>query len=142
MPTCPGWTITDLTRHLGQVHRWAHAQLTGTPDDGTSPGDEELLVTWFDEGASRLLEALRQRDATDPCATIYPRCRGDLGAATSVGDRSSSLGREERHRGAGQDPGPTGRPRRPRSPERPLSPAGQAREDGSPPLQSRDRPAR
>ncbi len=23
MPTCPGWRMEDLVRHLGAVHRWA-----------------------------------------------------------------------------------------------------------------------
>ncbi|MCX4632939.1 MULTISPECIES: maleylpyruvate isomerase N-terminal domain-containing protein [unclassified Streptomyces] len=22
MPTCPGWTLGDLTRHVGSEHRW------------------------------------------------------------------------------------------------------------------------
>jgi uncharacterized protein (TIGR03083 family) len=23
VPTCPGWTLADLVRHTGRVHRWA-----------------------------------------------------------------------------------------------------------------------
>ncbi|WP_405704179.1 maleylpyruvate isomerase N-terminal domain-containing protein [Streptomyces sp. NBC_00069] len=27
LPTCPGWTLGDLTRHVGSEHRWFSALL-------------------------------------------------------------------------------------------------------------------
>jgi uncharacterized protein (TIGR03083 family) len=68
VPTCPGWTMRDLVRHLGGVHRWATGFVRG---DGRQPkgGDLERLVggwpddvelpSWFEAGHRDLLEALR-----------------------------------------------------------------------------------
>lgn len=50
VPTCPGWTLRELTRHLGGIHRWAtgyvgEARREYWPVDlpdvvGTWPADE------------------------------------------------------------------------------------------------------
>jgi uncharacterized protein (TIGR03083 family) len=69
VPTCPEWTVRELVRHLGYVHRWATAYvhtgrstvLTDEEEDrliGPLPGDESLLG-WFRAGHEALVEALR-----------------------------------------------------------------------------------
>lgn len=66
VPTCPGWDVEELTRHLGKVHRWA-AAIVGTPLHQGPPfdafeahlPDAAGLVPWFREGHADLLRALR-----------------------------------------------------------------------------------
>jgi uncharacterized protein (TIGR03083 family) len=69
VPTCPGWVVRDLVRHQGDVHRWAAGNLirkTAEPmsDDEsdavllTWPDHDELLLGWFTEGHTRLVERL------------------------------------------------------------------------------------
>lgn len=76
VPTCPGWTLADLVRHTGEIHRWAAAMVRdvatrsyrrgeldlGLPDDtGEYPG-------WLAAGAGPLAEVLR---AADPEAGMW-----------------------------------------------------------------------
>lgn len=63
VPGCPGWTVGDLTFHLGSVHRF-HAGhvgrgVTTLPErpEVVDPSDDELLA-WFEEGVTQLLAAL------------------------------------------------------------------------------------
>jgi uncharacterized protein (TIGR03083 family) len=62
VPTCPGWSVTDLVAHEGMVHRWAADTLRGVRSD---PADHEAagqasadLLQWFDDGATELLDVL------------------------------------------------------------------------------------
>ncbi|HEU4842430.1 MAG TPA: maleylpyruvate isomerase N-terminal domain-containing protein, partial [Ilumatobacteraceae bacterium] len=72
VPTCPGWTVRDLVRHLGGVHRWATgfvAESRAEKDDRTQEElvggwpDDGDLGRWFLDGAERLATAL---DAASP----------------------------------------------------------------------------
>ncbi|MEU2453024.1 maleylpyruvate isomerase family mycothiol-dependent enzyme [Streptomyces sp. NPDC012765] len=63
VPSCPGWTVTDLVRHLGGVHRYlAHVlreRLTAPPDPALltlpeAPDDPDALTDWFAQGAREL----------------------------------------------------------------------------------------
>lgn len=76
VPSCPGWTIGELLRHLGGVHRWCAGIVgSGAPrrlslrEIGVSfptvPGDH---LPWFTEGGERLLAVLRD---TDPDAPVW-----------------------------------------------------------------------
>lgn len=63
VPGCPGWTVGDLTFHLGSVHRF-HAGhvgrgVTTLPErpEVVDPADDELLP-WFEAGVTELLAAL------------------------------------------------------------------------------------
>ncbi|SFF60632.1 HAD-IA family hydrolase [Curtobacterium sp. YR515] len=69
VPSCPGWTLTDLAGHLTDVHRWALGQLTGTDPEAPEPAD---LADRFRAGADRLVAALRARPADAACSAIYP----------------------------------------------------------------------
>ncbi|HWB66270.1 MAG TPA: maleylpyruvate isomerase family mycothiol-dependent enzyme [Mycobacteriales bacterium] len=77
VPTCPDWSVADLLRHLGGVHRWATTIVAerrpASPSDEevepwfTGPADDELL-DWFDAGHGALVAALR---AADPAADFW-----------------------------------------------------------------------
>jgi uncharacterized protein (TIGR03083 family) len=77
IPTCPGWTMWDLIRHTGAVHRWA-TDIVATPrtdewwgdvDAGPWPADTDLL-NWFRQGHDGLLQALRAAPADLECWTF------------------------------------------------------------------------
>ncbi|WP_438486566.1 maleylpyruvate isomerase N-terminal domain-containing protein [Streptomyces sp. S186] len=87
VPTCPGWTLARLLRHLGGAHRRAETlvrtratgpvpeglvpegpvpygppacDVPGPVDgDGTGDGDGSTLGAWLTEGAGRLADTLR-----------------------------------------------------------------------------------
>ncbi len=62
---CEGWTVGDVVRHLGGVHRWATAAIReqrGDHEAEPAPTDPVELAEWFEAGAATLLEAL----AADP----------------------------------------------------------------------------
>jgi uncharacterized protein (TIGR03083 family) len=74
VPTCPGWTIAKLIRHLGAAHRWAEAMVRDGathPVDPRSltldlPEDSAGLPGWLAAGAEMLLESLRAIDPDRP----------------------------------------------------------------------------
>jgi uncharacterized protein (TIGR03083 family) len=80
VPTCPGWTVRDLVRHVGLVHRWAAAhivrRLTKPLDEsedliGEWP-DNSGLVNWFRDGHSQLVSALEDSEPDMVCWTFLP----------------------------------------------------------------------
>ncbi|MFB7517177.1 maleylpyruvate isomerase N-terminal domain-containing protein [Streptomyces sp. NPDC056144] len=76
VPTCPGWTLADLTRHLGTVHRWAgHLVRTGATARVRAhevpldlPEDPAAYADWLADGAERFAATVR---AADPDAPIW-----------------------------------------------------------------------
>ena len=77
VPSCPGWDVADLARHLGGVHRWAHGVVTtGSPaEEPDGPSDPGELHAWFVAGADQLVEALRDTDPATPVWTFGPKPR-------------------------------------------------------------------
>ncbi|MEU3745850.1 MULTISPECIES: maleylpyruvate isomerase N-terminal domain-containing protein [Streptomyces] len=89
VPTCPGWTLAELTRHLGTVHRWAeHLVRTGATARVPArdvplglPRDHAAYPDWFAAGAEALVTTLRAADpdtplwspGPEPRAGYYPR---------------------------------------------------------------------
>ena len=71
VPSCPGWTLADLVRHTGSVHRWFSVLLRAriqepprTRDvDLQLPGQEDGYVDWLAESATVAADAFA---ATDP----------------------------------------------------------------------------
>ncbi|MFG2334464.1 maleylpyruvate isomerase family mycothiol-dependent enzyme [Streptomyces sp. NPDC048604] len=70
VPTCPGWTLADLTRHVGAVHRWA-GHIVGTrsatrvlaadlPLD--LPEAPTAYPDWLADSAGACLNVLRNAD--------------------------------------------------------------------------------
>ncbi len=83
MPTCPGWQLRDLVRHLGGVHRWATAfvstgRTTSIPESsdlesyvGGWPPDAEV-VSWFEQGHAALVAALESAPDDLECWSFLP----------------------------------------------------------------------
>ncbi|MFJ2767222.1 maleylpyruvate isomerase family mycothiol-dependent enzyme [Streptomyces sp. NPDC087300] len=88
VPSCPGWSVSDLVFHLGSQHRrvievvdagldgWPEdAGRTGLPDGRVDWPDPEKapnrgplppsLLEWFGEGATGLAEVLAARDPAE-----------------------------------------------------------------------------
>lgn len=77
VPTCPGWQIRHLLRHLGMVHRWAAAFVTEghttyQPDGGEPALDGAELLAWFREGHRHLVRSLEEAPADLDCWTFLP----------------------------------------------------------------------
>jgi uncharacterized protein (TIGR03083 family) len=69
VPSCPGWTVEDLVRHLGGTYRWvaSHAgrgvtTFPGAPDFSDIPAGTAVLA-WWDEQYGHLVTLL---DGLDP----------------------------------------------------------------------------
>ncbi|WP_051024534.1 maleylpyruvate isomerase family mycothiol-dependent enzyme [Nocardia aobensis] len=73
VPSCPGWTVGQLGRHLGGAQRWARAAVAGRvreplPEDdfafrdlsGYLDEEPEELRGWLAEGAADLSAELRR----------------------------------------------------------------------------------
>ncbi|MET8829144.1 maleylpyruvate isomerase family mycothiol-dependent enzyme [Streptomyces sp. NPDC004610] len=72
VPTCPDWTVEDLTRHMGEALRWVEvtvrtrAEREVEPEevpDGAGPearGDAAALGAWFAEGGELAVRTLRE----------------------------------------------------------------------------------
>ena len=72
VPTCPDWSLRDLVRHVGGVHRWATGFVRGcrTPAARRRPRairrgwpEDAELVAWFADGHRALAEALASAPA-------------------------------------------------------------------------------
>src|SRR5262245_700083 len=68
VPTCPEWTLRELTHHMGRVHHWAAANvelarpepLTDEEQEaawGAMPADTDILA-WYRAANARVLAAL------------------------------------------------------------------------------------
>jgi uncharacterized protein (TIGR03083 family) len=77
VPWCPGWTVDDLARHLGSVHRWAREIVrTREPaQEPSAPSGHDALVAWLSDGAAGLVAELRDTDPATPLWTFGPRPR-------------------------------------------------------------------
>jgi uncharacterized protein (TIGR03083 family) len=82
VPTCPEWTVNDLVRHIGHVHRWAAAHVRDqrpTPLDsseqpdviGPAPSDADLLA-WYRDGHRALVTVLAEADPAVECWSFLP----------------------------------------------------------------------
>jgi uncharacterized protein (TIGR03083 family) len=75
VPTCPGFTVAEVVRHLGSVYRritgWIRTQAApDTWERAPAPGAD--LIAWFRQGADELYRELARRGPDDPCATWWP----------------------------------------------------------------------
>ena len=80
VPTCPGWQMRDLVRHIGGIHRWAAAHVV---DRSLQPvgdymhligawPDDQVLIDWFRRGHAALVQALEQAEPDLKCWTFLP----------------------------------------------------------------------
>ncbi|SCX50089.1 TIGR03083 family protein [Klenkia marina] len=72
VPGCPGWSVAELGRHTGDVHRWARAALGSTQPPGGSPvGPPDADVPeWYAAAAADLRSALADTPADRACWTF------------------------------------------------------------------------
>ena len=79
VPTCPGWSLSQLFRHVGRGDRWA-AQIVAdradhyldprTVDEGKPPPDPDEAISWLHGGAQRLIDAVEQVGEQTPVWTF------------------------------------------------------------------------
>lgn len=80
LPTCPGWTVADLMRHLGTIYRWmTHIVVTrparripATELGIEPPADDGACHGWLAAGVEPLTTALRATDGDEPVWTLGP----------------------------------------------------------------------
>lgn len=76
VPTCPGWTVTKLLKHLGIAHRWVEHIVGGRllvpiPQRDVPvalPSDERAYPGWLAEGGKSMVATLR---AAGPDAAVW-----------------------------------------------------------------------
>jgi uncharacterized protein (TIGR03083 family) len=73
VPSCPDWTVEDLTTHLGTIHRWAEHLVRSLAPERIGPsamglGEAEPSGPWIQAGGSALVATLR---AADPAAPMW-----------------------------------------------------------------------
>ncbi|GAA2435213.1 maleylpyruvate isomerase family mycothiol-dependent enzyme [Streptomyces lavendulocolor] len=95
VPTCPGWTLFDLVKHLGGGDRYWAAIVGAGPADGPPaeataaraalevPRDREALPAWLAASTQLLLSALREAGPDAGCwawwsALQTPRTSGGV----------------------------------------------------------------
>jgi uncharacterized protein (TIGR03083 family) len=77
VPTCPGWTVRDLVRHLARTQQWAGRSLLTDPE-GASPQRDEPptawgeLLSWWDEQVGTLVDTLRGHEPEAPAWIFDP----------------------------------------------------------------------
>lgn len=107
VPGCPGWSLAELGRHTGGVHRWARAALRTTEPPGEGPSGpvaDDDVPGWYASGATELRSALATTppeqgcwtfDRTDRTAGFWRR-RQAHEAALHRWDAEAALGRAAR----------------------------------------------
>lgn len=83
VPSCPGWTLEHLARHLGAVYSWVHSHanrgVSTPPDNRRSTIDEAptgaALLPWWDERYASLLALLDALDPDLPAWNWAPRAK-------------------------------------------------------------------
>lgn len=76
IPTCPGWTMSDLIDHVGGLHRWAEThvrllsprRISGKEVQLDTPEDREGYPDWLRAGLQRLIGTTL---AADPDADVW-----------------------------------------------------------------------
>ncbi|MGC2167495.1 MAG: maleylpyruvate isomerase family mycothiol-dependent enzyme [Acidimicrobiales bacterium] len=73
VPSCPDWSVQDLARHLGTIHRWATTLVAERASARISRAnmlfdDDVIDDQWIREGGEALVEVLR---AADPDESMW-----------------------------------------------------------------------
>ncbi|GAA0814730.1 maleylpyruvate isomerase family mycothiol-dependent enzyme [Spirilliplanes yamanashiensis] len=80
VPSCPDWTVADLTRHVGGILAWVGGFAgSGTAHPGERPSAPELAwpetLAWFDETFARTLARLDALDPEQPAWNWAPQAK-------------------------------------------------------------------
>jgi uncharacterized protein (TIGR03083 family) len=79
IPTCPGWSLTHLLRHVGRGDRWAAQIIADRIDgyldpravgNGKPPADADEAIDWLHGGAQRLIDAIEDIGVETPVWTF------------------------------------------------------------------------
>ncbi|WP_226365751.1 MULTISPECIES: maleylpyruvate isomerase family mycothiol-dependent enzyme [unclassified Pseudonocardia] len=80
VPTCPGWSLLQLLRHVGRGHRWAARMVATGATEALDPrevpggkppeGGPEVAAQWLRDGATELLDAVVAAGPTAPVWTF------------------------------------------------------------------------
>ena len=79
VPTCPGWNLEQLLRHVGRGDRWAaqivrdrldHFLDPRTVEGGKPPADPADALSWLRAGAQQLVDAVQVAGAETPVWTF------------------------------------------------------------------------
>ena len=76
VPTCPGWTLDQLMRHVGRGDRWCArivAERSGEfieAPGGRPPADRDGRIAWLHEGVAELIAAVESSGADTPVWTF------------------------------------------------------------------------
>jgi uncharacterized protein (TIGR03083 family) len=106
VPTCPGWTVRKVARHIGTAHRWATAMVrSGDREDPRGldldfPASYDGYPDWIRGGAADLASAMRQAGPDKPVWSWGPERTARFWArrmlhetAVHRGDMELALGR-------------------------------------------------
>ena len=72
VPTCPGWTMSDLMVHTGRVHRHKAEVVRGRYVDADAkfpPKPDGDVLEWFAEGIDEMLDVFTRADLNQPTWT-------------------------------------------------------------------------
>lgn len=67
VPTCPGWSLEQLMRHVGRGDRWCAQMIINkateildprTVPEGKPPADRDAAITWLHDGVRVLIDAM------------------------------------------------------------------------------------
>lgn len=77
VPTCPGWDVRKLVRHLGRVYAMAAMAIERGPDADVprapqAPENLDEALDWWDKRNAELLETLSASDADRPTWAFFP----------------------------------------------------------------------
>jgi uncharacterized protein (TIGR03083 family) len=75
VPSCPGWTLDQLAKHVGATHRWVTVVVTRLSLERIERGEVEVgypkdwaaVPEWFTAGGAALVDALSRADLDAPC---------------------------------------------------------------------------
>ncbi len=79
VPTCPGWNVQKLLRHVGRGDRWAAQIVSERRDDyldprsvegGKPPPNPDDTISWLHGGAQRLIDAVELTGVETPVWTF------------------------------------------------------------------------
>ena len=79
VPTCPGWSLSQLLRHVGRGDRWAAQIVRDRLDQpldpravegGKPPPDPADAISWLHGGAQRLVDAVELSGVETPVWTF------------------------------------------------------------------------